>query len=247
MLGHALLLLGVSWPLSLALPAAPVGELRVQVSVRDAPASAVGVASSALAAPAERPSSPVSPKAPRPRLAGGGELPSSSPRKPSAPAVIAAPSAEVSTVVPQEGRGSVASATAAATIAAVAAEPARAASVGRGGAEFPGTPGTPSSVSLDDLRHYRVALASAARRFKRYPPLARERGWEGTAEVAVMLRAGGPRPEVMLLRSSGREMLDAQALEMVTQAVRLAALPSALRNRDLRIDLPVRFSLEEGL
>ncbi|HET7776889.1 MAG TPA: hypothetical protein VFK74_11010, partial [Azospira sp.] len=37
--------------------------------------------------------------------------------------------------------------------------------------------------SGDALRQYRLALALEARRFKRYPRLARERGWEGTVEV----------------------------------------------------------------
>ena len=106
--------------------------------------------------------------------------------------------------------------------------------------------GGPGEVPADELRHYRVALASAARRFKRYPPLARERGWEGTSEVAVVLRAGLPHPpEVRLTRSSGRELLDAQAMEMVAQAARVAEVPNGLRGRDLRIELPVRFSLED--
>ncbi len=108
-----------------------------------------------------------------------------------------------------------------------------------------GMAGTGASVSADDMRHYRVALASAAKRFKRYPLLARERGWEGTVEVAVLLHAAIPRPEVKLVRTSGRELLDTQALEMLAQAVRVAELPQGLRGRDLRIDLPVRFSLED--
>ena len=97
----------------------------------------------------------------------------------------------------------------------------------------------------EDVRHYRVALASAAKRFKRYPPLARERGWEGTAEVAVLLYAAQRRPEVLLIRSSGRDLLDAQAMEMLGQALRVAEVPAGLRGRDLRIELPVRFSLED--
>ena len=32
---------------------------------------------------------------------------------------------------------------------------------------------------------------------------------------------------------------------MVAQAVRVAEMPSGLRGRELRIDLPVRFSLED--
>ena len=99
-------------------------------------------------------------------------------------------------------------------------------------------------VSGDDLRQYRLSLASAARRFKRYPALASQRGWEGTAEVALTISASAPIPEVVLVRSSGRSVLDEQALEMLGQAARVTALPEGLKARDFRIVLPVQFSLE---
>jgi len=104
-------------------------------------------------------------------------------------------------------------------------------------------PGT-QSVSADDLRQYRLSLAIAARRFKRYPALARERGWEGTVEVMISLIARLPMPQIALASSSGRSVLDEQALEMLAQAARTTALPESLKGRDLRLLLPVKFSLE---
>ena len=59
------------------------------------------------------------------------------------------------------------------------------------------------------------------------------------------MRAGVPHPDVRLMRSSGRELLDAQAMDMVAQAVRVTEMPIGLRGRELRIELPVRFSLED--
>lgn len=99
-------------------------------------------------------------------------------------------------------------------------------------------------LSADDLRQYRLSLAIAARGFKRYPALASQRGWEGTAEVALNVSASGPAPEVVLVRSSGRGVLDQQALEMLTQAARVTNLPEGLKARDFRVLLPVQFSLE---
>ena len=52
-------------------------------------------------------------------------------------------------------------------------------------------------LSADELRHYRMSLASAARRFKRYPLLAKERGWEGTVEVAVNVSSRMMSPIVL--------------------------------------------------
>lgn len=109
---------------------------------------------------------------------------------------------------------------------------------------LPALDATREGVSADDLRQYRLSLAISARRFKRYPALARERGWEGTAEVALDVNALLPVPEVVLVRSSGRGVLDEQALEMMTQAARVTNLPQSLKGRDFRVLLPVQFSLE---
>ena len=106
-------------------------------------------------------------------------------------------------------------------------------------------PSAREGVSADDLRQYRVSLASAARRFKRYPALAREQGWEGTAEVAIRFRSALPAPDVILVRSSGRDLLDEQAMEMLAQAARATSMPEGLRGHDFQIPLPVAFSLDE--
>ncbi|MFZ4535634.1 TonB family protein [Propionivibrio sp.] len=101
-------------------------------------------------------------------------------------------------------------------------------------------------VSADDMRQYRLSLATAARRFKRYPALARERGWEGTVEVALNINARSPLPEVLLVRSSGRGVLDEQALETIAQAARVTTLPEGLKGRDMRVPLSIKFSLDES-
>ncbi|MEF8767456.1 TonB family protein [Candidatus Accumulibacter contiguus] len=100
-------------------------------------------------------------------------------------------------------------------------------------------------ASADDLRQYRVALAIAARRFKRYPLVARERGWEGRVEVAVNVSAWQPSPQLSLIRSSGRALLDEQALSMIEQAAAATTLPDSLRGRDFRVLLPIEFTLSD--
>ena len=101
------------------------------------------------------------------------------------------------------------------------------------------------SISPDGLREYRLNLSREARRHKRYPALARQRGLEGIVIVMVSAGAGLPVPQVSLSRSSGQEVLDQQALEMLGLAVRSASLPDSLRGRDFAIDLPLHFSLDE--
>lgn len=103
-----------------------------------------------------------------------------------------------------------------------------------------------AGVNADDLRQYRMALAIAARRFKHYPPLARERGWQGRVEVAVSVSAWQRAPAVTLLRSSGHVALDEQALAMLEQAAASTLLPESLQGRDFRILLPIEFSLDDA-
>ena len=100
------------------------------------------------------------------------------------------------------------------------------------------------NASVDGLRQYRLALAREARRSKRYPPVARERGWEGRVEVTVVVGAA-TGPAVSLGRSSGIAVLDEQAVAMITQAVVTAALPESLAGRSFRLSVPVAFSLND--
>ena len=106
-------------------------------------------------------------------------------------------------------------------------------------------PARRDGVSADDVRQYRFALGISARRFKRYPPLARERGWEGTAEVALDFRQPNAEPVLSLTASSGKKVLDEQALETLRQAVRRTDLPVGLRGRDFRMLQEITFSLED--
>lgn len=112
---------------------------------------------------------------------------------------------------------------------------------GRNGSSPPPQDG----VDAEDVKQYRFALGGNARRFKRYPALARERGWEGTVEIALVFRHVHPEPAVSLASSSGKKMLDDQALEMIRQALRQTDLPGRLKGRDFRIVLEVVFSLDD--
>lgn len=105
-------------------------------------------------------------------------------------------------------------------------------------------PTAPNGVSAEELREYRVALAIAARRFKHYPLVARESGWEGRVEVALSVGAGQREPHASLARSSGYRALDEQALSMVEQAAAVTLLPEGLQGAEFRVVLPIEFSLE---
>lgn len=99
----------------------------------------------------------------------------------------------------------------------------------------------------DGIRAYRIGLAREARAHRHYPPLARERGWTGTAEVSVdVSREGRPR-RILLARSSGHDVLDREAVQMMAHAAASAALPESLRGREFAVRLPVVFDLDDRL
>lgn len=102
-----------------------------------------------------------------------------------------------------------------------------------------------SAVSSETLSEYRLSLARVARRFKAYPPLARDEGWQGEVIVVVAIHAGMATPVVSLGRSSGHQLLDQQALEMVSHAVQNADFPESLRGKFMSISLPVEYSLAD--
>jgi periplasmic protein TonB len=101
----------------------------------------------------------------------------------------------------------------------------------------------PADISVEGVRQYRLNLAREARRFKRYPELARERGWEGVVVVVVNTAAGATAPLVSLSQSSGFNQLDQAALELLETAVQTAVLPESLRGRQFGLTLPVDYRL----
>ena len=101
------------------------------------------------------------------------------------------------------------------------------------------------NISQDELRDYRLNLSREARRYKRYPAFARQQGMEGVAVIVVIGRAGGAVPQVSLNRSSGHEVLDRQAIDMLGLAVRAASVPGTLSGHDFSLEMPVHFSLED--
>jgi len=100
-------------------------------------------------------------------------------------------------------------------------------------------------ATADSLNRYRQDLVEAVRRFRVYPALARARGWEGVAELAVSSSAGASAPSVGLVRSSGYELLDDEAEVMVKRALATIRLPDDLRTRSFGLALPIRFSLRD--
>ena len=93
------------------------------------------------------------------------------------------------------------------------------------------------------LAHYRAALIGEARRYKRYPPVALDNGWEGEVVVRMVIGADGALAALSVQSSSGHSVLDRQALEMFRKAKPLVPVPQALRGRQFALELRAVFNL----
>jgi protein TonB len=118
----------------------------------------------------------------------------------------------------------------------------------RPAAASPGAGSTRSGSGADTgtLDQYRLALIGVARRYKRYPAQAMDKGWQGRVEIRLVVGANGAIQSSLVKASSGYEILDNQALDMVNKAKPLTPIPAALWGREFTVDIPVIFDLQAG-
>jgi protein TonB len=106
---------------------------------------------------------------------------------------------------------------------------------------LPSTEG-PDAVSI---RQYQIEVSGLAKKFKTYPRVARDNNWEGRVVIRVAVKANGINATYSVLESSGHEVLDRQALEMVTKGRSRAQIPPALRGKEFTFDIPVFYEIKE--
>lgn len=232
---HALVLLGMSWGDTPAPPAKTVLVLTARLApFATAPQAAVQPLQPKLA-PSPAPA-PVS--APRPALTKPAAAPTPAPvRQKTAPAEPAkSPQPESAPAAP----GAAASGTQAA--APVLAKAAPQAPAGAPTSEAGAKSGDQADTGT--LEQYRLALIMATRRYKRYPAIAMEKGWQGRVEVHMVIGANGMVASASIKSGSGHEILDNQALDMLRKGKTTVPIPASLRGREFSIDIPVIFNLD---
>ena len=109
-------------------------------------------------------------------------------------------------------------------------------------------PEPPQQVTLappvDLVAGYGSSLSRLLARHREYPPLAAMRGWEGAVTMRLRVAPGGKLIEAKVESSSGHDVLDAKALDMVKRLGELPPPPEALREREFAVLVPVVFRLE---
>ena len=103
---------------------------------------------------------------------------------------------------------------------------------------------SPSQQDIDAARNgYSLLLAREFSKYRQYPRIAQLRGWQGTVRVQLELDSNGNITQSSIKESSGFDVLDRQALDMVKKATPLPLPPEVLRNRAFSILVPVTFKL----
>lgn len=223
---HALVLFGLS---QRAMPAPPAKALLVLTARLASVASAPRVPPTAPAPTSAAPPPPV----PAPRPVPTAPAPTVSKKAPVESAKSAAPEP-----VPTAPDAAASRAQSAAPSQASAAPQPPVAATTEASARLG------SEADRGTLEQYRLALIVATRRYKRYPAIAMEKGWQGKVEVHLVIGANGMLAGASIKTSSGHEILDNQALDMLKKGKTTVQIPTSLRGREFAIDVPVIFNLD---
>ena len=109
----------------------------------------------------------------------------------------------------------------------------------------PPKPTGPTQADLDAARSlYKSLLEREIVKHKQYPRIAKMRGWQGEAVIEIQIDANGQPTSVKVQTSSGFEVLDNTAIDMVRKTVAATSLPSLLRGTTSTFLVPVSFRLQ---
>ena len=91
---------------------------------------------------------------------------------------------------------------------------------------------------------YSSLLAAAIAKYKQYPKIAQMCGWQGLIIIELQLNPQGGVIYSQIKKSSGYDVLDQEALEMIKRASPFPQPPEALRNKNFTVLVPISFKLE---
>lgn len=103
---------------------------------------------------------------------------------------------------------------------------------------------TVNQADLDSARNqYGSALSREIAKHINYPGIAKMRGWQGVVEIDFQLDGNGKILSQKIHTSSGFEVLDKQAIEMVKKS-NFPVPPEVLKSSAFNVTVPVSFRLE---
>ncbi len=101
----------------------------------------------------------------------------------------------------------------------------------------------PQMAAGETRASYLGRVLAQLNRFKQYPRAARQAHIEGVVMLHFVMDANGAVQSFEIAKSSGRPVLDAEALALIQRAQPLPALPADYPTRTLDAIVPIAFSL----
>jgi periplasmic protein TonB len=102
------------------------------------------------------------------------------------------------------------------------------------------------TVDAGALERYIHTLSELFSRKQRYPRLAEARGWEGDVQLRLHVAGKGTRVTVEVLHSSGFQVLDQHALQLVQDTIPLPVPPAVLQGGEFQITVPIHYKLQRS-
>jgi protein TonB len=96
------------------------------------------------------------------------------------------------------------------------------------------------------LGRYAQQLSRLLASHQEYPRLAAQRGWEGEVRLRLKVARQGNLLSVQVDRSSGHDILDQHALQLVDLANGLPPLPDGLEGNEIQVIVPVNYRLKKS-
>jgi len=101
------------------------------------------------------------------------------------------------------------------------------------------------AADAEALERYMRTLSELLARQQRYPRLAELRGWEGEVQLRVHVARQGNIVAVELLHSSGFNVLDQHAVQLVQGAVPPPP-PAGVQDSGFQITVPIHYKLQKS-
>jgi len=102
----------------------------------------------------------------------------------------------------------------------------------------------PDQQSL--LGRYAQQLSRLLASHQEYPRLAAQRGWEGEVRLRLKVARQGNLLSVQVDRSSGYDILDQHAMQLVDLASGMPPLPEGLEGSEISVIVPVNYRLKKS-
>ena len=97
----------------------------------------------------------------------------------------------------------------------------------------------------ESMLHWQTELAEVLSRGKRYPPDAISRGEQGTVLVGLILGRTGNLISSHIAKGSGSDLLDREALDLVSRVKGFPFLPSDYTEDTISVTVPIKFNFDK--